>query len=166
MGVSASVIGWLLGTAGTAALGAVFPLVNIELYLLGVVPSVQSVPWWAFALAAAVGQVAAKTVFYLAGKGGFALGERLSKRVQKERTGRWAAWVERFHQRTSEHPWWGMGVLAITAVPGIPPFSLMSLLSGAAGLPLLGFLAASLVGRIGHFLLVAGAPELVSWLGS
>ncbi|RRO18977.1 hypothetical protein EIL87_05430 [Saccharopolyspora rhizosphaerae] len=159
-------IGWLLGTAGTAALGAVFPLVNIELYLLGVVPLAQGVPWWAFAVAAAVGQVAAKTLFYLAGKGGFALGERLSKRVQSQRTGRWGVWVERFRHRTVERPWWGMGVLAVSAVPGIPPFSLMSLLSGAAGLPLIGYLAASLVGRTGHFLLVAGAPGLVSWLGS
>ena len=159
-------IGWLLGTAGTAALGAVFPLVNIELYLLGVVPLAQGVPWWAFAIAAAVGQVAAKTLFYLAGKGGFALGERLNKRVHAQRTGRWAAWVERFRHGTAERPWWGMGVLAVSAVPGIPPFSLMSLLSGAAGLPLIGYIAASVVGRTGHFLLVAGAPELVSRLGS
>ncbi|GAA4615637.1 VTT domain-containing protein [Saccharopolyspora hordei] len=154
-------IGWLLATAGTAALGSFFPLVNIELYLIGAVSTVDGVSWWALALAAAAGQVAGKTLFYLAGRGGFALGERLLERVEAKRRGRWAAWLEKFHQRTVERPWWGLGALCLTAVPGIPPFSLMCVLSGAAGLPLLGFLAASLVGRAGHFLIVAGAPELV-----
>ncbi|MFC7340106.1 VTT domain-containing protein [Saccharopolyspora griseoalba] len=157
-------IGWLLATAGTAALGALFPLVNIELYLLGVVSTVDGVSWWGLALAAAIGQVAGKTLFYFAGRGGFALGERLTRRVQRERNGRWAAWLDGFHRRTQEHPWWGMGVLAASAVPGLPPYSLMCLLSGAAGLPLLGFLAASLLGRVGHFLIVAGAPGVLSWL--
>lgn len=158
-------IGWLLATAGTAALGSFFPLVNIELYLLGVVSTVDGVSWWAFGLAAAVGQVAGKTLFYFAGRGGFALGERLLKRLESKRKGsRWAGWFEKFHRRTVERPWWGLGVLTLTAIPGIPPYSLMCLLSGAAGLPLLGFLAASLIGRSAHFLIVAGAPELLHWL--
>ncbi|GAA2350512.1 hypothetical protein GCM10009854_30390 [Saccharopolyspora halophila] len=156
-------IGWLLATAGTAALGAVFPLVNIELYLLTAVSTTTGVSWWAFAIAAAVGQVAAKTVFYFAGRGGFALGERLSKRLEEKRGGRWAGWLDAFHRRTREHPWWGMGVLAVSAVPGLPPYSLMCLLSGAAGLPVLGFLGSSLLGRTGRFLIIAGAPGLLSW---
>ncbi|QIZ38916.1 VTT domain-containing protein [Saccharopolyspora sp. ASAGF58] len=157
-------IGWLLATAGTAALGSVFPLVNIELYLLGVVSTVDGVGWWAFGLAAAVGQIAGKTLFYLAGKGGFALGERLRKRVEAKRRRRWSAWFEKFHQRTQERPWWGLGVFCLSAVPGIPPYSLMCFLSGAAGIPLIGFLVASLIGRSLHFLIVAGAPELLHWL--
>ncbi|GAA0536656.1 VTT domain-containing protein [Saccharopolyspora thermophila] len=159
-------IGWLLATAGTAALGSVFPLVNIELYLLGAVSTVDGVSWWAFGLAAAVGQVAGKTLFYLAGKGGFALGERLRRRLEAGRRGRWANWLEKFHQRTEERPWWGLGVLSVSAVPGIPPYSLMCFLSGAAGLPLLGFLAASLLGRSLHFLIVAGAPGVLHGLPS
>ncbi|MBB5157883.1 VTT domain-containing protein [Saccharopolyspora phatthalungensis] len=157
-------IAWLLTTAGTAALGSVFPLVNIELYLLGVVSTVPGVSWWALGLAAAVGQVAGKTLFYLAGKGGFTLGERLRERVEAKRRGRWAAWFEKFHRRTEERPWWGLGVLFLSAIPGIPPYSLMCFLSGAAGIPLTGFLVASLIGRSLHFLIVAGAPELLHWL--
>ncbi|MGP4017127.1 VTT domain-containing protein [Saccharopolyspora sp. 5N708] len=157
-------IGWLLATAGTAALGSFFPLVNIELYLLGVVSTVDGANWWALGLAAALGQVAGKTLFYFAGRGGFALGDRLRKRFEAKRSGRWAAWFEKFHQRTQQRPWWGLGVLCLTAVPGIPPYSLMCFLSGAAGIPLLGFLAASIVGRGLHFLIVAGAPELLHWL--
>ena len=50
-------IGWLLATAGTALLGSVFPLANIELYLVGVLTTVDGLNWWALALAAAVGQM-------------------------------------------------------------------------------------------------------------
>lgn len=156
--------GWLLTTAGTAALGSVFPLVNIELYLLATASTVGEVSWWALGLAAAVGQVAGKTLFHLAGRGSFALSGRLRSRLDRGRTGRWAAWLDRFHERTQQHPWWGLGVLCVSSVPGIPPYSVMSFLSGAAGLPLSGFLAASLIGRSGHFLIVASASGLVQHL--
>lgn len=161
-------IEWLLATAGTAALGAVFPVVNIELYLLGVLSTVDGLNWWAMGLAAAVGQLAGKSVFYLAGRGGLSLGNRLSRMTEKERTGRWARWFDTFQRRTRQQPWWGLGVLFLSAIPGIPPFTLMCLLSGAAGLPVLGFLGAALAGRALHFLLVAGAPGLVGqlpWFG-
>ncbi|GAA4840610.1 VTT domain-containing protein [Saccharopolyspora rosea] len=157
-------IGWLLATAGTAALGSVFPLVNIEIYLIGVLSTVDGLSWWPLALAAAVGQVAGKSLFYLAGKGGFRLGERLTKATEKQRRGRWAAWLETFHRRTEQRPWWGLGALFVSAIPGLPPYSLMCVLSGAAGLPVVGFLTASLAGRGLHFLIVAAAPELVRML--
>lgn len=157
-------LGWLLTTAGTAALGSVFPLVNIEIYLLTTASTVDQVSWWALGLAAAVGQVAGKTLFYFAGRGGFALSERLHSRLERGRRGRWTTWLDRFHERTRQRPWWGLGVLCVSAVPGIPPYSVMSFLSGAAGLPLSGFVAASLIGRSGHFLIVAGAPGLVQQL--
>ncbi|GAB2750376.1 membrane protein [Salinifilum aidingensis] len=157
-------LGWLLTTAGTAALGSVFPLVNIELYLVGVLSTVDGVSWWPLALAAAVGQVAGKSLLYFAGRGSVTLGTRLSRRVQRRRRGRWSAWFDWFQQRTRQQPWWGTGVLMISAVPGLPPYSVMCLLSGAARLPLVAFLGASLLGRSGHFLLVAAAPEVFSEL--
>jgi membrane protein YqaA with SNARE-associated domain len=157
-------IGWLLATMGTAALGSVFPLVNIELYLLGVLSTVDGLSWWALGLAAAVGQLAGKTLFFLAGQGSFTLGRRLGRMT--EGGSRWASWLERFHRRTEERAWWGLGVLFVSAIFGIPPFTLLCFLSGAAGIPLLGFLGVSLAGRGIHFLLVAGAPELVRHLPS
>ncbi len=157
-------LGWLLATAGTAALGSVFPLVNIEIYLIGVLSTVDGLSWWPLALAAAVGQVAGKILLYFAGRGSVTLGERLSRRMQRQRRGRWSRWFDRFQRRTQQQPWWGAGVLMISAVPGLPPYSVMCLLSGAARLPLVAFLAASLLGRSGHFLLVAAAPEVVSEL--
>lgn len=157
-------LGWLLATFGTAAVGSVFPLVNIELYLIGVLSSVDGLSWWPLALAAAVGQVTGKSLLYFAGRGSITLSQRMSRRLRLNKHGRWSAWFQTFQQRTQQRPWWGTGVLAISAVPGFPPYSLMCVLSGAAGLPFSAFLAASLAGRSGHFLLVAAAPELITEL--
>ncbi|WP_243787874.1 VTT domain-containing protein [Saccharopolyspora gloriosae] len=157
-------IGWLLATAGTALLGSVFPLANIELYLVGVLTQVDGLNWWALALAAAIGQMAGKTLFFLAGRGGFSLGTRLGRMTEARKGGRWAVWLEKFHDRTQQHPWWGLGVLFVSAVLSFPPFTVLCFLSGAAGLPLLGFLTVSLIGRAIHFLIVAGAPELIHQL--
>lgn len=156
--------GWLFATAGTAALGAVFPLVNIEIYLIGVLTGVDGLSWWGLALAAAVGQVLGKSLLYIAGRSGFTLGERLSRRMRRQRRGRWSAWFDTFQQRTRQRPLWGAGVLALSGVPGVPPYSLMCFVSGAARLPVTVFLIASLLGRSGHFLLVAAAPEVVTGL--
>lgn len=157
-------IGWLLATAGTAALGSVFPVVNIELYLLGVVSAVDGLSWWALALAATVGQLAGKTLFYLAGRGSITLGRRLGRMTETRQAGRWTSWVDGFHRRARERPWWGLGVLFLGAVTGLPPFTLMCFVSGAAGIAWIGFLGVSLAGRAVHFLLVAGAPELLQHL--
>lgn len=154
-------IGWLLATAGTAALGSVFPVVNIELYLIGVISTVDGPSWWALGLAATVGQLAGKSVFYLAGRGSFTLGRRLSRMTEAKRGSRWGAWMEKFHRRTEQQPWWGLAVLFVGAVASFPPFTLMCFAMGAAGVGAVGFLSVSFVGRAVHFLVVAGAPELL-----
>ncbi len=157
-------IGWLLATLGTAALGSVFPVANIELYLLGVVGSEHGPSWWLLALAATIGQLAGKTLFYFAGKGSFTLGHRLGRMAEAKRGSRWASWLEKYHRKAKQRPWWGLGVLFVGGIFGIPPYTVMCFLSGAAGMSLLGFLATSFAGRSIHFLLIAGAPELVRQL--
>lgn len=152
-------IGWLLATLGTAALGSVFPLINIELYLLGVVATMQAPAWWALALAATVGQLAGKMLFYFAGRGSVTLGARLRRLIRSDRVGRWTGHVEELRDRCHKRPGWGLGVLFVGAITGIPPFTLMCFVSGAAGFALSSFLLVGFVGRTVHFLLVAGAPE-------
>ena len=154
-------IGWLLATAGTAALGSVFPAVNIELYLIGVLSTNDRLSWWALALAAALGQLVGKTLLYFAGRGGFALGERFTRMTRVDRIGRWAAWLENFHDRVQRRPWWGLGALFASAVVGLPPYTIMCFATGAAGVPAVGFLGVSVLGRSLHFLIVAASPEVI-----
>lgn len=157
-------VGWLLGTAGTALVGSVLPVVNIELYLIGVLSVMDGLPWWALALAATVGQLAGKTLFFLAGRGSVRLGERLGRMTRLGKDNRTARWLEQFRRKAEQRPVWGLAVLFLGAVTGIPPFTVMSFVSGTAGVRLLGFLGVSFVGRAAHFLAVAGAPELVRQL--
>jgi membrane protein YqaA with SNARE-associated domain len=159
-------IEWLLATAGAALLGSVVPVVNIELYLIGVLSTVHGLPWWLLGLAATVGQITGKCLFFFAGRGSFTLGERLSRMTKAKQGSRWAEWMERFHEKAQRRPLWGLAVLFIGAITGIPPYTVMCFVTGAAGIPFLGFLAVSFVGRLIHFLLVAGAPELVRHLPS
>lgn len=159
-------IGWLLATMGTAAVGSVLPFVNIEVYLLGVLSTVPGLVWWPMALAATVGQMAGKTLFFLAGQGSFTLTSRLRRLTEAKRGSRWARWLDTFHQRCQEQPWWGLTMLFIGAIAGIPPFTVMCFISGAAGIRLIGFLTISMIGRAIHFLLVAGAPHLLHYLPS
>jgi membrane protein YqaA with SNARE-associated domain len=156
--------GWLLATLGTAALGSVLPVVNIELYLVGTLTAVDGPVWWALALAATFGQLAGKTLFYFAGRGSFTLGARLERMTEAKSGSRRAAWLEKYHDLSASHPWWGLSVLFVGAITGLPPFTVMCFLSGAAGVPFLGWLAVSVTGRGIHFLLVAGAPELIRHL--
>ncbi|MBA8824420.1 membrane protein YqaA with SNARE-associated domain [Saccharopolyspora lacisalsi] len=156
--------GWLLTTAGTAALGSVFPLVNIELYLIGAVSAVNGVPWWALALAATVGQLAGKTLLYFAGRGSLTLGRRMSRMTAVGSDSRWAKWMWRFQHRAERQPWWALMVLFVGAVASLPPFTVMCFAVGAAGIGALGFLGVSFLGRTIHFLIVAGAPELIRHL--
>lgn len=158
------VIGWLLATMGTALLGSVVPVVNIELYLIGVLSVVHGLSWWALALAATFGQLAGKTLFFYAGRGSVSLGERLGRMTRLPKGGRTARWLERFHRETKQRPWWARAVLFVGAVTGIPPFTVMAFVCGTAGMRLLSFLGVSFVGRTAHFLAVAGAPELVRQL--
>lgn len=157
-------IGWFVTTMGAAALGSVFPVINIELYLVGVLTAVSGLSWWALALAATIGQLAGKVLFFLAGRGSITLGSRLSGFVNGKRTRRWADWAEKFHQRCRRRPGWGLATLFAGAVTGIPPFTLMCFLTGAAGIGWTSFLAVSFLGRTIHFMLVAGAPQLVGLL--
>lgn len=157
-------IGWFFATMGTAALGSVVPVVNIELYLVGVVTTVAGLSWWALALAATVGQLAGKTLFYLAGRGSFTLGSRLGRMARAKRGSRWASWMNTFHHRCQQRPGWGLATLLLGAITGIPPFTLMCVASGAAGIGWAGFLVVGFTGRLTRFLLIAGAPELLQQL--
>ena len=78
-----------------------------------------------------------------------------------DRIGRWAAWLENFHHRVQRRPWWGLGALFVSAVVGLPPYTVMCFATGAAGVPVVGFLGVSVLGRSLHFLIVAASPALI-----
>lgn len=143
-------------------LSALVPVVNAEVYLLGVAVA-SSAPPWLLALAAAGGQVTGKLVFYLAGLGVLDV-RRIRRRGAS--TGRWSrrlataqGWVDRHR--------WGPGALCLaSALTGLPPFAAVSLLAGTLRMRWWLFVVTAMAGRYVRFLLVLLSPGLLpeGWL--
>lgn len=151
---------WIALTVGVCLISALVPVVNAEIYLVGLVTQQPQLPWWLVGLAAAVGQLAGKLVFYYAGRGSLRLPARL--RRDSERRGRWSARLARLQQTCRDRPVWTAGVLVTAAVVGLPPFAATSFVAGVARVSLGTFLATGLLGRFVRFSAIAAAPGLLS----
>lgn len=151
---------WLALTVVVCLVSALVPVVNAELYLVGLVTQQPQLAWWLVGLAAAVGQLAGKLVFYYAGRGLLRLPARL--RRKSERRGRWSARLARLQQTCRDRPVWTVTVLVTAAAVGLPPFAATSFVAGAAQVPVGTFLVTGLVGRFVRFSAIAAAPGLLS----
>lgn len=132
----------------------------IESIFFPVPPDVMLVPmvlaqpprWWRFAFLTMACSVAGGVIGYSLGF--FALDAVLP---WIERAG-YADTYQTVQALFTRHGVWIMFVAAFTPIP----FKVFTLAGGAAGMPLLPFVLASLVGRGGRFFLVAG---LIAWGG-
>lgn len=120
-------------------------VINVELYLVAVAALTNASPVAMVGLMT-LGQMIAKFLLYLAGKGALNL-----RFIRRERMERAAAAFDKYRGHT-------LGVVAFSAVTGFPPFYAVSLLAGAARLPAASFLVVGTVGRIIRFGAVYAAP--------
>ena len=137
--------GLYLGTYLVCLLAGLIPLINAEVYLVGVTLwAVESpAPLPAIVLLAALGQMTAKLILYYAALGAMELpGERQQARIAKAR-----AKIEKWRAK----PKW---VLAVSSTTGLPPFYLVSLAAGALRIRLRTFLTIGMIGRVVHFAVV------------
>ncbi len=147
----------VVGTFLFCLLSAVVPVANAELYLVGVSLASDASPV-PLALAAALGQMVGKMLFYLVGRGAVDL-----SRLRREGTanGRWATRMERVQAWCDRHVWGPTAVTAVSAVAGLPPFAVVSVLAGTLRMRWWLFAGVGLVGRFGRFLAVLLAPGLL-----
>lgn len=157
---------WIGLTLGYSAVSALIPVFNIEVYLVGLVSQQPQLQWWLLGLAAAVGQLTGKTLFYLAGRGSLRVPHWLHRHTRSRRGGRWSRWLQRLHDRfhhTAEHrPVWTVVVLLASASVGLPPFAATALIAGLAEVRLSVFLATGLAGRFVRFSAIALSPGLLT----
>ena len=154
----------LLTSIGFGALSAVFPLANAETYVL-----VSQVSATAGAVPVAIGISVGQTI----GKVALFLGVR---------TGRRSTFAHRQRDRLRQKPVglrrrrfrnvmrrllllvgtrrWGLPIVLLAAVIGLPPLYAVALLAGATRMRIGWFAATVLIGRLARFVLVAVAPEL------
>lgn len=136
---------------------ALVPVINIEAYLalLAAVSEVGSV--WVLALTAAVGQMFGKLLWYRIGASSLGWGW-VRRKVEKPKA---MARLELWRARTHQRPVVAGALVFVSAVTGLPPFAVLSVVAGQLRMNLTLFLGLGLLGRWVRFAVVLGG---VSWL--
>lgn len=155
-------MGWIWLTFGYSVVSALVPVVNAELYLVGLMTRQPQLAWWLVGLAAAAGQMVGKLVYYCAGRGTLQLPTRLRRRSERQSAGRWSRWLARFQRTCHDRPVWTIGVLLVSASIGLPPYLAIAVLAGVGRVPLPTFLVTGLVGRFARFGAIAASPALIT----
>ena len=139
------------GTFVVCLAGGLLPLINTEVYLVGLtVLAVQDPgPLALVVLMASLGQLAAKIILYYVGYGMFELPRgRFKAKIEAAR-----AYAEKWRDR----PTW---VVAVSSTVGLPPLYLVSLVAGGIRMHLARFVIVCLLGRIVHFAVVVAIARL------
>jgi membrane protein YqaA with SNARE-associated domain len=144
----------LLGCLGGAFVSALVPWMNAEVMLLAALPLAvthrASLP---LVVVVTLGQMVGKSVMYW-----------LSCRATGA-SGRTPTAMERWRERFEQHPRSAVAIVGLSALAGVPPFYLVSVLAGTLRLSFTAFLAVGSLGRLAHFGLLAAAPQLAQrWL--
>lgn len=142
----------LASTFAVCLVSALFPVVNAEAFLgasaaVGTGPAV-----WPIAAVAAAGQTCGKVVFFQLGKG--SLRWRWVRR--KTESTRWQARLQVWQRRARDNPWATTGVVGGSAVLGLPPLAVTSVIAGQLRASLLWFTVAVFTGRTLRFAAVLG----------
>jgi membrane protein YqaA with SNARE-associated domain len=147
-------VDWFLPTLGFAVASALLPLLNAEVYLAALAVS-QPVPIWPLAIAAGLGQILGKLLYYLVGRS--SLEWRWVRRHTD--TPRFQELLSRWRARVDDRPLVGAALVLVSASTGLPPFAIIAVLAGTLRLSLPIFLAVGFVGRVLRFAFVLGAAD-------
>lgn len=134
---------------GAFVTSALLPWVNGEAMLLSIVTLSDTDPTL-LSLIATAGQMTGKSVMYW-------IGWRTGTLPAASNSGRWQA----------VHAWFAAGrvrrwaTILVSAIFGLPPFYLISILAGALKMGYVGFLVLGIIGRFLHFEGIALFPQLL-----
>lgn len=150
----------LLALFVIGACSALVPVVNIEAYL-AVRASVAAMDdVWLMALVAALGQMLGKVVWYYLGASSLRWPWARRKLAKPKNAARLETWRARAHHR----PFLTGFLLFVSAVTGLPPFAIISVVAGQLRMSLTLFLTVGLLGRWVRFLLVLGGADQIAQL--
>ena len=142
---------------GASIGSALLPLINIEA-ILAVAVSQSPSATWALIVAATVGQMIGKIVWYW---GGMRLDRApfVHKHLEKPKA---KASLEKWHERSEGRPWFTAGLLFVSAFLGFPPYAITAVLAGMLRVHFVVFLVTGLLGRgLRFWALVAGTTSLL-----
>ncbi len=150
----------VLAVLGVGVVSALVPLVNIEAYLgvRGSVGGTGSI--WLLGLAAALGQMVGKLVWYYLGATSLSWGW-VRRRIETPKA---QARLQRWRERTDERVIVAGGLVLVSAFSGFPPFAILAVLAGQLRMKVWLFFSLGLLGRWFRFTAVLGGAEWLSGL--
>jgi len=145
---------------GASIGSALLPLINIETILAVAVSQAPSSAW-GLIVAAAVGQMIGKIVWYW---GGMHLDRApfVNKHLEKPKA---KASLAKWHARAEGRPWFTAGLLFVSALTGFPPYAVTSVLAGVLRVHFTVFLFTGLLGRGLRFWAVVTSTTSLLHLG-
>ena len=160
----------LLTSVGFGVVSAIVPVANAEAYVIGsqVSAVAGAVP---IAVGVGIGQMFGKLVLFLSIRQGKELPFFRHSRAEAPREpvsrtrARFRAAVARLLELVGQKRW-GLPIVLLAAVVGVPPLYAVALLAGATTMRVIWFATAVLVGRVTRFVLLAlGIGGLQNWFG-
>lgn len=131
----------------------VFPLVNAEIFVVGVAAVTPASRLWTIVVFATAGQIVAKTFMYGVGRGviRLPLGNRrkIDLEVARARIAQW---------RSTDL------LVFVSAALGLPPFYVTSILAGTLRFSFPRFFGFGLAGRLVRFSVLVAVPSVGRWI--
>jgi membrane protein YqaA with SNARE-associated domain len=145
--------GLVTATFIVGLVSALFPPVNIEVFLLGVAAIAKPAALPAIVVSAALGQMVGKIGFYFAGRG-----------LMKLPLGRYQAKFDEWSVRLGRSRRGVDVVMFSSSLWGVPPFLVVPYLAGVFKLSFARFLGWGMLGRLLRFSAVVSLPALLKVL--
>ncbi len=153
-------MGEVLGLLGVAFASALIPLINIEVYLIGLAAVTSTEHVWLLASVAGVGQMIGKLVWYYLGANALRWGWVRRKMENPKALAKLELWRGRTHDR----PLVGALLLFASAAGGFPPFAIVAVIAGQLRLNVVVFMTVGIVGRTLRFAAFLGGAGWLSAL--
>jgi membrane protein YqaA with SNARE-associated domain len=155
-------VGEVLGLLGISIASALVPVINIEVYLVGLAAVTSTDRVWFLAAVGGVGQMLGKLVWYYLGANALRWGW-VRRKVEKPKA---KAKLELWRSRTQDRPLVGATLLFASAVSGFPPFAIVAVLAGQLRMNVWMFLGVGLIGRTLRFAAFLGGGGALEGLTS
>jgi membrane protein YqaA with SNARE-associated domain len=155
-------VGQSLALLGVSFASALIPLINLEVYLVGLGAVAGNNRVWLLATVAGIGQMLGKLVWYYLGANSLRWGW-VRRKVEKPKA---QAKLELWRRRTHERPLIGAALLFASASTGFPPFAIVAVLAGQLRMNVVLFLVVGTVGRTLRFAAFLGGAGWLSPLVS
>jgi membrane protein YqaA with SNARE-associated domain len=140
-------VGELLGLLGVSFASALIPLINLEVYLVGLSAVSDPGRVWLLATVAGIGQMVGKLVWYYLGANALRWGW-IRRKVETPKA---QAKLELWRGRTHNRPVISSMLVFASAFSGFPPFAIVAVLAGQLRMSLAIFMAMGVAGRILRF---------------